>query len=177
MAPVTPTQLAPDATEVAARLRFSIARLARIMRQQDQSGFTPTTMAALATIERQGPLTLGELAAIEQVAPPTVTKSVTRLEAAGFVTRQQDDTDRRIHRVQVTAEGHRQLQEARSRRTAWLATRLHQFDPDELERLADVLDLFERLTSCEPDAVAPEPHPPLADEQHQPLADHTKPQP
>ncbi len=169
MASVTPTRLAPDATEVAGRLRFSITRLARILRQQDQSGLSPTTTAALATINRQGPLTLGELAAVEQVAPPTITKSVTRLEEAGFVTRQQDDADRRIHRVQVTAEGLRQLQEARSRRTAWLATRLHQFDPDELDRVADVLDLFERLTSCEPDTPAPEQHPLTAD--------HTNPKP
>lgn len=155
MAFVTPTRPAPDATEVAGRLRFSITRLARILRQQDQSGLSPTTTAALATIARQGPLTLGELAAVEQVAPPTITKSVTRLEEAGFVARQQDHADRRIHRVQVTAEGRRQLQESRSRRTAWLATRLHQFHSDDLERLADVLDLFERLTSSEPDSAAP----------------------
>ncbi len=149
MTSVPPADTALDATQVAGKLRFSVTRLARLLRQQDQSGFTPTTMAALATIDREGPLTLGELAAAEQVAPPTVTKTVTKLEEAGFVTRRQDTADRRVHRVQVTPEGTRQLQEARSRRTAWLATRLRQFDPEDLERLAEVLDLFEQLTTCE----------------------------
>jgi DNA-binding MarR family transcriptional regulator len=147
---MSPHDVAPDATEIAGKLRFSVTRLARLLRQQDQTGFTPTTLAALATINREGPLTLGELAAAEQVAPPTITKAVGKLEAAGFVSREQDATDRRVHWVQITEEGHRQLEASRSRRTAWLATRLRQFDPEELARLGDVTDLLERLTTAEP---------------------------
>ncbi len=165
---------ATDATDVAGRLRFSVVRLARILRQQDQSGFTPTTLAALSTIARNGPLTLGDLAALEQVAPPTVTKSVAKLEQAGFVRRQQDPDDRRIHRVEVTAEGAAQLDEARSRRTAWLATRLATFTPEDLERLADVLDLLERLTvvDCDP-ALRPAATGEAPDETPSPSPDRT----
>src|SRR6478735_1651945 len=152
MVTMSPDTTAPSATEIAGKLRFSVTRLARLLRQQDHTGFAPTTLAALATINREGPLTLGELAAAEQVAPPTITKAVSKLEAAGFVTREQDAGDRRIHWVQITDEGHRQLEASRSRRTAWLATRLRQFDADELARLGDVVDLLERLTTAEPAA-------------------------
>jgi DNA-binding MarR family transcriptional regulator len=153
-----------DPTEIAAKLRFSVTRLARLLRQQDQTGFAPTTLAALATIAREGPLTLGELAAAEQVAPPTITKSVAKLEDAGFVSREQDAADRRIHRVQITAEGRRQLEASRSRKTAWLATRLRQLDPEDLARLTDVLDLFEQLTLAGPPAAArPAPADPALD--------------
>lgn len=154
---MTGLHTAADATEVAGKLRFSVTRLARLLRQQDHSGFTPTTLAALATIGREGPLTLGELAAAEQVAPPTITKCVAKLEDAGFVARQQDADDRRVHRVHVTPQGRRQLAASRSRKTAWLATRLAQLEPDELARITDVLDLFEQLTTYEAPHPASEP--------------------
>ncbi len=140
----------PDAAEVAARLRFSATRLARLLRQQDQGGLSPTSTAALATIAREGPLTLGELAAAEQVAPPTITKAVHRLEKDHLVTRKTDDADRRVCRVAVTKEGQRLLDASRSRRTAWLAKRLGRLTPDDLARLDEAMDVLEQLTRCEP---------------------------
>src|SRR5207237_385907 len=68
--------------ETAERLRLSIARLARLLRQQDDSGLGPTVTAALSSIATHGPLTLGDLAARERVAPPTITKVVEKMVLA-----------------------------------------------------------------------------------------------
>ena len=136
---------APSDDQLASRLRFAVARLARLLRQQDQSGFGPTLVAALATIERHGPITLGELAGREQVAPPTITKVVEKLEANALVTRTTDLADRRVNRVEVTPKGAKQLAVYRSRRTEWLASRLNDLTPDEQERLGAALPLLERL--------------------------------
>jgi len=136
---------APSDDQLASRLRFAVARMARLLRQQDQSGFGPTLIAALATIERHGPITLGELAGREQVAPPTITKVVEKLEANGLVTRTTDVADRRVNRVAVTTKGAKQLAVYRGRRTEWLASRLQDLSPDEQERLVAALPVLERL--------------------------------
>ena len=138
----------PDPVEVAGRLRLSITRLARILRQQDQLGLTPTLTAALATIGREGPLTLGELAASEQVSPPTVTRVVGKLETAGLVHRRPDPRDGRVSRVELSPAGRRQLETGRTRRTAWLATRLRDLPPEDLVRLEEAAGVLERLTSA-----------------------------
>lgn len=144
----------PDPTELAGQLRVVVARLARILRQQDQSGMAPTLLAALTTVGRSGPLTLGELAAQEQVAAPTITKAVQKLEARGLVARQSDPDDGRVCRVALTADGRRHLEQARRRRTAWLATRLGELDEDDIRRLVDAVDVLEALTSAEGNAPA-----------------------
>ena len=139
---------APDPVEVAGRLRLSATRLARILRQQDQLGLTPTLTAALATVAREGPLTLGELAASEQVSPPTITRVVGKLEAAGLVHRRPDPRDGRVARVELSPAGRRQLETGRTRRTAWLATRLRDLPPEDLARLEEAAGVLERLTSA-----------------------------
>ena len=140
---------APDTTELAGQLRVVVARLARILRQQDQSGLAPTLLAALTTIGRLGPLTFGEIAAHAQVAAPTVTKAVQKLEAKGLVARRPDPDDGRVCRVAITAAGRRQLEQNRRRRTAWLATRLGELDLDDIARLAAAVDVLEGLTNAE----------------------------
>jgi DNA-binding MarR family transcriptional regulator len=142
----SPERAGPSVEETASRLRFSVARLARLLRQQDHGDMGATTGAALSTIAREGPLTLGELAAREQVAPPSITRVVAKLEAAGLVARHGDSTDRRVSRVAITPAGRRRLEANRTRRTAWLASQLGGLDPDDLDRLADALDVLERLT-------------------------------
>jgi DNA-binding MarR family transcriptional regulator len=131
--------------ETAGRLRLLITRLARAMRQQDAGDLSPTLRAALATIDREGPLTLGDLAKREHVAPPSITRAVDRLEAMGLVTRRQDADDRRIARAHVTPAGRRHVAQNRSRRNAWLATRLAEVSDDDLRRLAEAADVLERL--------------------------------
>lgn len=137
----------PDAGEVAGRLRPAVARLHRVLRQQSDVGLTPTKLAHLATVGRDGPLTLGELAALERVAPPTVTKVVQDLEARGLVQRDVDPADRRVARVRITDEGAHQLDEVRHRKDLWLAQRIAALPADEAVRLADALDVLEHLAS------------------------------
>jgi len=140
---------AHDTTELAGQLRVVVARLARILRQQDESGMAPTLLAALTTVGRAGPLTLGELAAHEQVAAPTITKAVQKLEAQGLVARHPDPDDGRVCRIALTAAGRRDLEKTRRRRTAWLATRLSGLGDDDIRRLVDAVDVLEALTNAE----------------------------
>ena len=94
---------------MAARLRLSATRLARRLRQQTDTGLTPTQLSALAAVDRHGPLTLGDLAQHERIAPPTVTKVVAKLEADGYLTRQADPDDRRSTLVATTRSGRKLL--------------------------------------------------------------------
>jgi len=131
--------------EVAARLRLAITRLSRRLRQQVAGGVTSSQVSALATVERLGTPTLGELAASEQVQPPSMTKMVVGLEAAGLVTRKEDDSDGRIVRVALTPEGRRALQRSRSLRNAFLVRRLRRLSDAERASLEDVVRLLEHL--------------------------------
>jgi DNA-binding MarR family transcriptional regulator len=150
---LTATAAVPvDAVELAGHLRMSIARLARLLRQQDESGLSATLTAALVTISREGPMTLGDLAARERVAPPSITKVVGKLEDRGLVERRVDDRDRRVTLVEISPAGTEQLVAARNRRTAWLATRLLDLDPADLGRLAQALAVLDALAEADPGA-------------------------
>jgi DNA-binding MarR family transcriptional regulator len=131
---------------MAARLRLSATRLARQLRQQSDAGLSPSQLSALATIERHGPLTLGALADHERVAPPSVTKVVAKLEAAGLVQRELDPTDRRIAHVSTTGDGNATLAKIRRRKDAWLVSRLGELQPAQRDRLAAALDVLDSLT-------------------------------
>ena len=147
---VAPAPAARTGTDLAEHLRLSVTRLARRLRQQTGLDASPTQLAALATIERQGPITLGELAAAERVQPPTVTAAVGRLEQEGLVRRTPDRTDRRVVRVSATAAGKRLLARNRSRKTAFLSSRLESLDDDERATLAAATVLLDRLLEEEP---------------------------
>jgi DNA-binding MarR family transcriptional regulator len=140
-----------DELEVVARLRLSIARLARRLRQEAGTGLSPSQHSALITIVLHGPLTLGRLAKIEQVSPPTITRIAVKLEDDGLVARHVDPTDRRVSRVQITAEGERRLDHGRNRRNAWLAQRLRAFEPEQRRHLAAALDILEALAASPED--------------------------
>ena len=133
--------------ELADRLSMAAMRLARLLRQQDEGELTPTMRAALGTISSDGPITLGDLAAIERVAPPTVTKVVGKLEAAGLVVREHDDVDRRICRVSLSDDGRGWLAADRRRRTDWLTDQLRGLDARDAQRLAEAVEVIEGLTT------------------------------
>jgi len=125
------------------RLRLVVTRLARRLRQQSDAAISPTQAAALATIERRGPLTLGELAETERVQPPTITAAVDRLETQGLVARRRDPDDRRVARVEVTRAGRKLLEQTRARTSAYLERRIDDLsarDRATLERAADILE-------------------------------------
>ena len=145
--PATPSTAARPATDagLAAGLRMVVMRLARRLRQQAEGDVTASQLSALATVERLGPLTLGELSAAEQIQPPSTTKIVSRLEDHGFVIREADAKDRRIARVRISDEGRRYVARSRTRRNAYLAERLKGFDAEERALLERALPLLERL--------------------------------
>src|SRR3954451_18440725 len=102
----TVTPATPETSEaIAGRLRISATRLARRLRQEAQTGLSPSQLSALAAVERHGPLTLGALAEHERVAPPTITRVVAKLEEDSLLERQRDADDRRVTRVAVTGRG------------------------------------------------------------------------
>ena len=131
--------------ELADRLRLTVTRTARRLRQQGDPALSPTLAAALSTIERSGPLGPSELARLELVQRPTVTRVVTRLCEGGLVVRLPDERDRRAALLEVTPEGRRVLGALRRRKTAYLAERLERLKPEERELLARAGDLLERL--------------------------------
>jgi DNA-binding MarR family transcriptional regulator len=134
-----------DEAALAARLRLAVTRLYRPLRQQVSGGLTPSQISALATAERLGEPTLGELASAEQVQPPSMTRMVAALEATGMLERLVDPADGRVVRVRVSVDGRRTLQRIRSMRTAVLARRLRRLSDDERRQLADLLPVLERL--------------------------------
>jgi DNA-binding MarR family transcriptional regulator len=136
-------------TELASRLRLSVTRLARRLRQQAEGEATPSQLSALASVDRLGPITLGDLAAVEKVRPPSMTRIVSGLEEAGFVSRQVDEKDRRIARVETTVAGQRFLERSRSRKNAYLAARVRTLDPEDRAVLARAATLLERLLEGE----------------------------
>jgi DNA-binding MarR family transcriptional regulator len=88
--------------DLASHLRLTIARTARRLRQEAGSDLSPSMTAALATIERHGPMTPSELAARERVQRPTATRVIARLEEMGLLLRTADPQDRRSSLVAVT---------------------------------------------------------------------------
>jgi DNA-binding MarR family transcriptional regulator len=138
-----------SAPEIAARLRLSATRLARRLRQESGAGLSPSQQSALAVISNHGPLTLGALAEHERVAPPSITKVVSKLECDGLVIRTPDPNDRRVCRVEISPEGAALLDEVRRRKTAWLTARISQLKTDDQRRLADALDVLDELISLE----------------------------
>ena len=139
----------PAETELADRLHSAaIHLLRRLRREDDASGLPAPQLSALSVIVFGGPITLGALATAEQVRPPTITKLVATLEAAGLVEREVDRDDRRVVRVKSTARGARLLQEGRQRRVAMLAGSLADLSAADralLERAALVLEKVVRL--------------------------------
>jgi DNA-binding MarR family transcriptional regulator len=121
--------------------------MARRLRQEAGTEGTPspTLMAALATIERAGPLTPSALAERERIQRPTATRVVARLEEAGLVTRTTDPSDRRVAHVAITPAGIALLTRVRSRKNEYLARRLRELTPAERETLAAAAAILERL--------------------------------
>jgi len=138
---------AVPAPEMAARLRLSATRLARRLRQESGAGLSPSQQSALSVIANEGPLTLGALAEHERVAPTSITKVVSKLEADGLVIRTPDPADRRVCRVAVSPDGAALLEESRRRKTAWLTARITELDHDRQRRLAEALDVLDELIS------------------------------
>jgi DNA-binding MarR family transcriptional regulator len=122
----------------------AIHALRHVAREDAASGLGAARLSALSVLVFGGPKTLGELAAAEQVRPPTITRVVAGLEAAGLVRRGSDPHDARIVRVHATTKGRRALERARKRRIATLAERLSGLDEAQVELVREAAELVER---------------------------------
>ena len=138
-----------DLSGLAAQLRLVITRTARRLRQEAASELGPSQTAALATIERHGPMTPSELARLERIQRPTATRIVARLKEAGLVERVEDPADGRSFTVSATADARALMNRLRTRKNAYLARRLRGLDEADLETLDRAAEILEDLLEGE----------------------------
>jgi DNA-binding MarR family transcriptional regulator len=138
---------ATTAPTLGSQLRLVVLRLSRRLRQQAVGEITASQLSALSVVANHGELSLGELAAIERIAPPSMTRIAARLEEGGLLERRVDAVDRRVARVAVSPAGEALLAETRTRRDAFLAARLQEFTVEERALLAKAVPLLERLAT------------------------------
>jgi len=133
-------------TEVADRLHSAAIHLLRQLRLQDHaSSVGPAKLSALSILVFVGPKSLGELAQMEQVKPPTMSRIVDGLEEEGFVKRKTDENDGRSIRISATAKGKKLLVDARARRIHDLTERLHGLSIDQLRCLEEASALIDQI--------------------------------
>ncbi|MCW2860839.1 MAG: MarR family transcriptional regulator [Actinoallomurus sp.] len=144
------TNQVPDAegltdVELAARLRMTLGRLNRRVRQHGPQSLSSSQASTLASVETLGPVRLGDLAAHEGVTAPTQSRLVGSLEHQGLVRRMPDAEDRRATLLAITAQGRRQLDQLRGERSAFLVGQLGRLSPERRTALVAALDALEAL--------------------------------
>jgi DNA-binding MarR family transcriptional regulator len=137
--------------EAADRFHSAAIHALRHVRREDPStGVPPAQLSALSVLVFGGPRTLGELAAAEQVRPPTMTRIVQALEQEGLVRRERDSRDGRVQRLDASAKGRRVMQRGRERRIANLAALLDRLTREEIARVGEAADLVEGALAQQP---------------------------
>jgi len=135
---------------IAEQMHSAAIHLLRKLRREDaQSGLNAPRLSALSVIVFAGPLTLGDLAAAEQVRPPTMTRIVNALEEQGLVRKTRDENDRRTVYLSATIKGKRLLIESRNRRMRPLADRIEKLDAKELKTLHDAIGILREILTQE----------------------------
>ncbi len=149
---MTPTahDLAHADSGLAAELRLAVARLSRRLRSERDAAneLSVGQVAVLATLFRDGETTIGQLAALERVQPPSMTRTVTCLEEGGYVTRRPADDDRRQVVVSLAEKGADTLAADRRRRDRWLACRMRELSAEDRAVLRQVVPILERLANA-----------------------------
>jgi DNA-binding MarR family transcriptional regulator len=144
--PATGRSSTSEAADLAATLRIGVMRLSRRLRvERSGDDLTFNQLSVLGTLSRYGALPVGEIAAHENVKPPSMTRTVASLEDLGLVTRRTSDTDGRQVLVELTDKARRVLDADRRRRDAWLAQQLSGLDPAQLDLLREVAPILEGL--------------------------------
>lgn len=139
-------QPGPDVLGVADRLHSTAIHLLRRVRKQDlASGEGPARLSALSVLVFGGPMALGQLAAAEQVKPPTMTRIVAGLERSGLAKRIPDLSDARRVRINATPEGTRLLQRGRKMRIEYLAKQLDGLTAEDLAALDEAVEILARM--------------------------------
>jgi DNA-binding MarR family transcriptional regulator len=141
----------PESSErhaVAEALHSAAIRLLRLVRLQDvASGVGPARLSALSVLVFAGAKSLKELAAIEQVRPPTMSRIVEGLERSGLARREVSARDQREIRIQATAKGKKVLLKGRDRRVRFLADKMEGLSKTELEDLARATTILQRIVT------------------------------
>lgn len=128
-------------------LRIGVMRLARRLRNERQDDLlTPSQLAVVGTLTREGPQTPATLAAAEHVQPPSMTRIVCALEDRGWVVKTPHPTDGRQLLVELTPQAREWVRAERERRDTWLTDRLGQLTPDEIDTLLAAVPLLSRLS-------------------------------
>lgn len=127
-------------------LRIAVMRLARRLRtERATDAMTPSQLAVLATLMREGPMSTGALAGVERVQPPSMTRILNALLAAGMVTRNAHPDDRRLALFGVTDKARALVRADRQRRDQWLSQRLAGLSQSERETLDAAIPILDRL--------------------------------
>ena len=141
-----PTQTSFDTVQLADRLRPVLLKVGRELRREAREvGVSPQQVTLMVAIKYEPGIGVRELAARERVSAPAMSKHVDRLERDGFVVRTQSESDKRRVGLTLTEEGARVLRRVRSRRTAWLATRLRGLTPEQLTAVEAAIDPLSEL--------------------------------
>lgn len=136
----------PDVLVVADRLHSAAIHLLRRLRRQDvATGEGPARLSALSVLVFGGPKTLGELAAAEQVKPPTMSRIVAGLIRSRLAEIRTDPKDRRCKHIRPTAKGKKLLHKGRDLRITYLASHLENLAPPELSQLAVAVEILNRI--------------------------------
>lgn len=131
---------------LASELRVAVGRASRRIRaERGQAGLPDNQFSVLLWIEKRGPLTPGQLAELERIQPPSMTRTVSCLADDGLVSKAAHPTDGRAVVVTLTDEGRAEIAETRRRRDTWLAARLETLTADERAHLAAATDILRRL--------------------------------
>lgn len=144
--PTSGRQAPPASRVVADRLHSAAIHLLRRLRVEDKAiGLSGPRASALSVIVFRGPIAMGALAEAEQVRPPTITRLVAVLEAAGLVRRCADPRDGRVQLLEATAAGRRLLQKGRARRVERLMSGIARLSGEDQRVLARAAELMESL--------------------------------
>jgi len=135
---------------LASSLRVSVARLSRRLRTEHSNSLDVSIggVSVLGHLFREGQRTIGQLAGAERVQPPSMTRTVTCLEQAGYVERLPHPTDGRQVVVRLSAKGEELVKAERRRRDAWLARRLMELSPEDRNLLRQAAPILERLSQA-----------------------------
>ena len=147
----SPQRVARTDTGLASALRVSVARLSRRLRSErhpDHELLPVGQLSVLGLLFRHGERTVGELATLERVQPPSMTRTVKCLEDGGYVERRRHATDGRQVVVALSDRGAETLAGDRRRRDAWLAQRLRELSAEERSVLRQAAPILERLASA-----------------------------
>jgi DNA-binding MarR family transcriptional regulator len=147
---VNATVASIDTVAVANRLRPVLLQVGRELRREARAlGVSPGQVALLVSIKQEPGIGVRELAARERVSPAGISGHVDRLVSAGLVTRTPSPSDRRRVGLNLTDDGRRVLRNVRSRRTAWLAARLRQLNPEQVEAIDAAIEPLSLLLNGE----------------------------